>query len=78
MAISSLSNIVEFYANQPPIPQSSYISQVQVHSDTIFVKYIGDNGIGIKSLNIYRSLDNGTSFEMIDFETNPVFSLYIL
>ena len=73
LAISSLSNIVEFYANQPPIPQSSYISQVQVHSDTIFVKYIGDNGIGIKSLNIYRSLDNGISFEMIDFETNPVF-----
>ena len=25
LAISSLSNIVEFYANQPPIPQSSYI-----------------------------------------------------
>ena len=27
----------------------------------------------IKSLNIYRSLDNGISFEMIDFEPNPVF-----
>mgnify|MGYP001484721464 CR=1 FL=1 len=38
LSISSLSNIVEFYANQPPIPQTSYISQVQVHSDTIFVK----------------------------------------
>ena len=73
LSINSLSNIVEFYANQPPIPQSSYISQVQVHSDTIFVTYIGDNGIGIKSLNIYRSLDNGISFELIDFEPNPVF-----
>ena len=73
LAISSLSNIVEFYANQPPIPQSSYISEVQVHNDTIFVKYIGDNGIGIKSLNIYKSIDNGISFEMIDSELNPIF-----
>jgi gliding motility-associated-like protein len=71
--INSLSNIVEFYANQPPIPQLSYISQVQVHSDTILVKYLGDNGIGIKSLNIYRSLDNGISFELISSELNPIF-----
>ena len=73
LTINSLSNIVEFYANQPPIPQLSYISQVQVHSDTIFVKYLGDNGIGIKSLNIYRSLDNGISFELISSELNPIF-----
>jgi gliding motility-associated-like protein len=73
LTISSLSNIVEFYANQPPIPQSSYISQVQVHSDTILVKYLGDNGIGIKRLNIYRSLDNGISFELISSELNPIF-----
>ena len=73
LTISSLSNIVEFYANQPPIPQSSYISQVQVNSDTILVKYLGDNGIGIKRLNIYRSLDNGISFELISSELNPIF-----
>ena len=73
LTINSLSNVVEFYVNQPPIPQLSYISQVQVHSDTIFVKYLGDNGIGIKSLNIYRSLDNGMSFELISSELNPIF-----
>ena len=73
LTINSLSNIIEFYANQTPIPQLSYISQVQVQSDTILVKYIGDNGIGIKSLNIYRSLDNGISFELISSIINPIF-----
>jgi gliding motility-associated-like protein len=73
LTISSLSNTIELYANQPPIPQLSYISQVQVHSDTIFVKYLGDNGIGIKSLNIYRSIDNGIIFELISSVLNPIF-----
>ena len=73
LAISSLSNTTEFYANQPPIPQLSYISQVQVNNDSISVKYIGENGIGIKSLNIYRSLDNGISFDLISSELNPIF-----
>ena len=73
LTISSLSNTIEFYANQPPIPQLSYISQVQVNNDSISVKYIGENGIGIKSLNIYRSQDNGISFELISLEPNPIF-----
>ena len=73
LTINSLSNTTEFYANQPPIPQLSYISQVQVNNDSISVKYIGENSIGIKSLNIYRSLDNGISFDLISSELNPIF-----
>ena len=73
LTISSLSNTIELYANQPPIPQMSYISQVQVNNDSISVKYIGENGIGIKSLNIYRSIDNGIIFELINSVLNPIF-----
>ena len=71
--IISISNIVTFFANRPPIPQISYISEVKVLTDTIAVKYIGENGIGINKVNIYRSINNGIDFELIDFKLNPIF-----
>lgn len=72
-SLISISNIVEFYANQPPIPQLSYISEINVLSDTISVKYLGQNGIGIQNLNIYRSENNGINFDLLNTVTNPSF-----
>ena len=72
-SLISLSNTIEFYASQPPIPQISYISEVNVYSDTISVKYLGQNGIGIQYLNIYRSVNNGINFELLNTINNPTF-----
>ena len=71
----SNSNVIDFYANQPPIPQLSYISEVDVLGDSILVKYLGQNGIGIQELNIYRSYNNGIDFDLIDNIDNPIFPL---
>ena len=73
--IKSNSNVIDFYANQPPIPQLSYISEVDVLGDTILVKYLGQNGIGIQELNIYRSNNDGIDFTLIDQINNPTFPL---
>ena len=73
--IKSNSNVIDFYANQPPIPQLSYISEVDVFGDTILVKYLGQNGIGIQELNIYRSNNDGIDFTLIDQINNPIFPL---
>ena len=56
--LKSTPNVIDFYANQPPIPQLSYISEVDVLGDST-VKYLGQNGIGIQELNIYRSYNDG-------------------
>lgn len=71
--IKSNSNVIDFYANQPPIPQLSYILEVDVLGDTILVKYLGQNGIGIQELNIYRSNNDGIDFTLIDQINNPTF-----
>lgn len=73
--LKSNSNVIDFYANQPPIPQLSYISEVDVLGDSILVKYLGQNGIGIQELNIYRSYNNGIDFNLIDNIDNPTFPL---
>ena len=73
--IKSNSNVIDFYANQPPIPQLSYILEVDVLGDTILVKYLGQNGIGIQELNIYRSNNDGIDFTLIDQINNPTFPL---
>ena len=72
-SLISISNTIEFYANQPPIPQISYISEVNVFSDTIAIKYLGQNGIGIQYLNIFRSVNNGINFELLNTINNPTF-----
>ena len=64
--IKSNSNLIDFYANQPPIPQLSYISEVDVLGDTILVKYLGQNGIGIQELNII----DGFRIELVSEESN--------
>ena len=73
--LKSNSNVIDFYANQPPIPQLSYISEVDVLGDSILVKYLGQNGIGIQELNIYRSYNDGIDFNLIDNIDNPTFPL---
>ena len=71
--IKSNSNAIDFYANQPPIPQLSYISEVNVIGDTIAIKYLGQNSIGIQKINIYKSLNNGITFNLLDVISNPTF-----
>ncbi len=72
---NSLSNQTLFYANQPPIPQFSYLSGVSVFGDTISLSYLGENGIGINAIHIYRSDDNGVSYIKVDSILNPVFPI---
>ena len=72
VGLNAVSNKVDLYANQPPVPQISYVSSVSVFGDTIKVKYLGQNNIGIQQVNFYRSLDNGISFDKIHTSLNPV------
>ena len=71
--LTSFSNTLSFYVDQPPIPQYSYISSVSVYQDTVRVVYLGENNIGINSINIYRSSDLGLTFTNIHSENSPVF-----
>ena len=52
--------------------------EVNVYTDTVAIKYLGQNGIGIQNLNIYRSLNNGINFELLNTINNPTFPLPIL
>lgn len=72
---NAISNKLDFFANQPPIPQVSYLSSVNVYADTIRVIYIGENNIGISQVNFYRSSDNGQTFENVHSKVNPVFPI---
>tara|TARA_B100001287_G_scaffold237831_1_gene210994 strand:+ start:21562 stop:23601 length:2040 start_codon:yes stop_codon:yes gene_type:complete len=71
----SLSNKIDFYANQAVTPQLSYISSVNVGVDTVIVTYFSENNIGISNVNLYRSTDNGDTFGIIDSKQSPVFPI---
>ena len=70
---SSLSNQIDFYALQNPIPQYSYLSNVNVVEDTIEVTYQGENGAGVKEVRFYKSDNNGISYNLIHNDINPLF-----
>ena len=72
---SSISNQLSFYASQAAVPQFSYISSVNVSGDSIILTYDSENNIGIKKVNIYRSDDNGTTYENIFSKINPIFPI---
>ena len=72
---SSISNQVEFFAVQNPIPQYSYISSTSVSGDSVRITYLGDNSVGVSEVYLYRSFDNGINFSRIDSEMNPVFPI---
>ena len=75
VSLNAISNTVDFYANQPPVPQVSYVSSVSVFEDTVRIKYVGQNNIGIQQVNFYRSVDNGISYDKIHTSLNPIFPL---
>ena len=72
-SINSFSNVLSFYADQPPIPQYSYISSISIFEDTVRLLYLAENNIGINGINIYRSYDEGLTFNIIHSENSPTF-----
>jgi gliding motility-associated-like protein len=64
--VFSFSNIIELYSKQPPSPQFSYLSSVNVIDGFIEVSYHADQSVSVMGYNLFRSDDNGISFELID------------
>ena len=64
--VFSFSNIIELYTKQPPYPQYSYLSSVSVNGDYIEINYHADQSVIVNGYNLFRSDDNGISFDLID------------
>ncbi len=64
--VFSFSNIIELYSKQPPSPQFSYLSSVNVVDDFIEVNYHADQTVAVMGYNLFRSDDNGISYDLID------------
>lgn len=62
----SFSNVVELYTRQPPVPQFSYLSSVNVVNDYIEINYFADQSVDVMGYNLFRSDDNGISFSLIE------------
>ena len=72
----SISNIVNRYIHQPPIPSFSYLQSVSVINDQdIEVTYYADESVDVTGYNLFRSEDEGATFDFIEFTnntTNPI------
>jgi gliding motility-associated-like protein len=72
----SLSNFSNRFVYQPTQPAFSYLKSVNVISnDLIEIEFHSDNSIDVYGYDLYRSDDDGVSFNYIDFSTsnlNPI------
>ena len=76
--VFSFSNIVELYSKQPPTPQFSYLSSVSVVDDLIEVRYYADQSVSVMGYNLFRSDDNGISFDLIDQDVSPAYPIVFI
>ena len=72
----SNSNIANRYIHQPPLPAFSYLQSVTVLNDQeIEIRYYADQNVDVTGYKLFKSDDEGASFEMIESTnntTNPI------